>query len=80
MGLIVGSVVGGFVGLSLIAALVWVLWRRRGTRWDDIFDDKEDDLPGPQPRMNLIDVEPKPYQVSFSGSGMPLVFIDPTPH
>lgn len=66
VGLIVGSVIAGFFGLILLGGLIWFFLKRRQTNWDDIFD-KDEGYEEQSPRrrsMNLLENEPKPYQVS----------------
>ncbi|PBK78796.1 hypothetical protein ARMSODRAFT_1078278 [Armillaria solidipes] len=74
IGAIVGGVVGGVCGLALLALIIWFVLKRR-KRWDDIFDDLDDQVAantgtGGNDRFSLgrdLDVEPKPYEYGTVG-------------
>ncbi|KAK0496816.1 hypothetical protein EDD18DRAFT_178077 [Armillaria luteobubalina] len=74
IGAIVGGVVGGVCGLSLLVLIIWFVLKRR-KRWDDIFDDLDDQVAantgtGGNDRFSLgrdLDVEPKPYEYGTVG-------------
>ncbi|KAG8970237.1 hypothetical protein FRC03_010427 [Tulasnella sp. 419] len=74
IGMIIGAAVGGFVGFSVLVGLLWLLWKRRSSRWDDIFDkefEEEEDEVRRRRSMNLLDNEPKPYQYGIVGTHIP---------
>lgn len=65
--MIVGGVIAGIFGLILLGGLIWYcLKRRQAVNWDDIFDKEEgyEDQPDRRRSMNLLENEPKPYEVS----------------
>ncbi|KAK0205671.1 hypothetical protein IW262DRAFT_1421931 [Armillaria fumosa] len=66
IGAIVGGVVGGVCGLSLLALIIWFVLKRR-KRWDDIFDDLDDQVAANTGTGATTDVEPKPYEYGTVG-------------
>lgn len=70
-GAIAGIVIGSLIGVGLIGCLLFLFWKRR-RRWEDTNYDTRSDHTGTyhsgtlarKRSLNLIDEEPKPYQVS----------------
>jgi len=85
LGPILGGIFGGVFVLALVVGLVWWFLRRRA-RWDDIFDEKDDFVTGPdgirrsRSRNNMLDteftpdanIEPKPYEYGLVGASRPI--------
>ncbi|KAG8883518.1 hypothetical protein FRB97_006501 [Tulasnella sp. 331] len=73
-GPIIGGVLGGLAGLAIIATVFWVWWRKRHTRWEDIWEDDNhsrhrDDEPPRRKIMLEAEVDPKPYEYGMIGTG-----------